>query len=172
MHLSLINHQPIINQIITSSLWSFKLPTGYFPKMITRIKTLLQNYLRSRLKPIIDPSLGTMMFCGDIGCKKLFYKTRGTLMAPDRILRHVNAIIIPCRDNINNVIFSIWLCPLSFNFQLVGKKAWIGIFNIVDSLFLSTPTFTTSKILMIFDCTQEGNMEKGLSIILVLTEKI
>jgi hypothetical protein len=114
--------------------------------MITQIKTLLQNYLWSRLKPIIDPSLGTMMFCGDIGGKKLFYKTWGTLMAPDRILRHIDAIIIPCRDNINNVIFSIWLCPLSFNFQLVGKKAWIGIFNIVDSLFLSTPTFMTSKI--------------------------
>jgi hypothetical protein len=31
----------------------------------------------------------------------------------------------------------------------------------VDSLFLSTPTFMTSKILMIsMDCTQEGNMEK------------
>ncbi len=82
-------------------------------------------------------------------------------MAPDRILRRFNAIIIPCKDNINNVIFSIWLCPLSFNFQFVGKKAWIGIFNIVDSLFLSTPTFMTSKILMIsMDCTQEGNMEK------------
>jgi hypothetical protein len=54
----------------------------------------------------------------------------------------------------------------------VGKKAWIGIFNIVDSLFLSTPTFMTSKILMILiDCAQEGNMEKGLSIILVLTQK-
>ncbi len=54
----------------------------------------------------------------------------------------------------------------------MGKKAWIGIFNIVDSLFLSTPTFMTSKILMILiDCAQEGNMEKGLSIILVLTQK-
>jgi hypothetical protein len=52
----------------------------------------------------------------------------------------------------------------------VGKKAWISIFNMVDSLFLSTPTFMASKILMILiDCTQEGNMEKSLSIILVLT---
>ncbi len=52
----------------------------------------------------------------------------------------------------------------------MGTKAWIGIFNIVDSLFLSTPTFMTSKILMnSIDCTQEGNMEKGLSISLALT---
>jgi hypothetical protein len=87
VHLSLIKHQPIINQIITSSFWSFKLPMGYFPKMITQIKTLLQNYLWSRLKPIIDPSLGTMMFCGNIGGKKLFLQTWGTLMAPDRIFK-------------------------------------------------------------------------------------